>query len=175
MPVEQLTRNTCTSDLDKTALNLLQFHSWNSLHFMLWACNVHNSMHKWIVASLVSDFLRFPKGGWVFPLSPLPGQVTIVVVTGMARSSCCSFPLQFGGSIDSLHVYLLSVHECLWQLLVSCVMVMVTLQSCELLGSIIPSTCLVWGYVATLATVFLVRHYDKPGISHYAVHKVTKC
>ena len=68
-----------------------------------------------------------------------------------------------------------SVHECLWQLLVSCVMVMVMLHSCELLGSIIPSTCLVWGYVATLATVFLVRHYDKPGISHYAVHKVTKC
>ena len=29
--------------------------------------------------------------------------------------------------------------------------------------------------LATLATVFLVCHYDKLGISHYAVHKVTKC
>ena len=56
-------------------------------------------------------------------------------------------------------------------------LVIVLLHSCELLGSIIPSTCLVWSYmyVATLATVLLVRYYGKLEISRYAIHKVTKC
>ena len=63
--------------------------------------------------------------------------------------------------------------------MVSYVMVMALLHSCELLGSINPSMYMLslglHLYIATLAIVLLEHHYGKLEISHCTVHKVAKC